>query len=182
MFLECTNYKSNYISLGVQYYTDVLPPRCRLPSKYNLCRYLEKYLRCVQEFLPFFHPATFSVGHKEPELLLAVAALGALYTYEHPKSYELYFMAKAVLAEKMRREDLQLASDVLSGQNHSAPCDLGRMQVFILLISFASWADKTVTPDALSMGSKLATLARKAGISKSDEIPLNVDWLSWIAI
>jgi len=91
-------------------------------------------------------------------------------------------MAKAVLAEKMRREDLQLASDVLSGQNHSAPCDLGRMQVFILLISFASWADKTVTPDALSMGSKLATLARKAGISKSDEIPLNVDWLSWIAI
>jgi hypothetical protein len=90
-----------------------------LPSRDSLTRHLEKYLVCVQEFLPFIHPATFSVEQRDVELLLAVAALGSLYRFEYAKSYELYFMAKAILREKTRREDLQSTSDFLPGQSHS---------------------------------------------------------------
>lgn len=171
------------IRLGVQCYSDIIPPQCILPSRNNLSRYLEKYLGCVQEFLPFLHPATFSIEHQDVELILAMAAIGSLYTYEHPKAYELYFMAKGILLEKTRREDLQLTSELLSRQSHSTPTgrnDLDKIRVIIMLISFASWADKNVWPDALSMASTLAMLVRKAGIAEWDQISPNIDWISWV--
>ena len=169
----------------VQEYLEVLPSGCSLPSRNNLIRYLEKYLVCVHHFLPFIHPATFSVDKKAVELLLAVAVLGSLYRFEYPRSYELYFMAKAILLEKIRRENFQMTSDLLSGQSYSIANntnDLGKMQTFILLINFASWADKKVLPDALSMGSQLATLVRENGISESDKMPQDINWLSWVTI
>lgn len=163
-------------------YAKVLPAKCSLPSRNNMALYVETYLACVEKFLPFIHPATFSVEGRHVELVLATAALGSLYRFEYPKSYELYFMAKTIMQEKLRREDLELASSLLSGEHHSPQGGgLQRMQTFILLISFASWADKKIVPDALSMSSQLATLVRENGISESDEMPHNIDWLPWVA-
>ncbi|KAI9833933.1 MAG: hypothetical protein M1819_003442 [Sarea resinae] len=170
--------------LGVQNYSESLPSGCSLPSRNTLIRYLEKYIRCAQEFLPVIHPATFSFEQKDVELLLAMAALGSLYLFEYPKYYELYFMAKAILLEKTRRESLQIA-DLVFGQSLSTrnkSNDLGKMQTLVLLISFSSWADKEILPDALSMGGQLAVLVRQSGISESDEMPEDVDWLSWVAV
>ncbi|KAH8672466.1 hypothetical protein BGZ61DRAFT_459370 [Ilyonectria robusta] len=171
--------------LRVQVYSEVLPTGCSLPSRNAICRNLESYFRCVQEHLPFIHPATFSVERKDIELLLAVAAVGSLYRFEHPKCYELYFMAKAILLENSRREDLQLASDLLAGGDHLIPNgqnNVGRMQTFVLLIQFASWTKKEIFPDALFLSSQLATLVRQNGISESDEMPLGVDWSSWATV
>jgi hypothetical protein len=171
--------------LRVQYYSAMLLNGYSLPSRTTLIRYLEKYLRCVQEFLPFIHIATFSVETKDVELLLAMASLGSLYLFEHPKHHELYFMAKAILMETIRREDLQMASGLVSGECHSTlkkKESLGRMQTFILLISFASWADHKILPDALSMGGQLTVLVRENGISEPDKMPQDVDWISWVAV
>jgi Fungal specific transcription factor domain len=74
---------------------------------------------------------------------------------------------------------------VLSGQFHSVlnkRNDLGKVQTFLLIIIFASWANKRLLPDALSMGSQLTSLVRENGITESDELPQDIDWLSWIAI
>ncbi len=169
----------------VQSYSEVLPTECSLPSRNTLAMYLEKYLRCIQEFLPFTHTATFSVEQANIELLLAMAALGSLYRFEILKSYELYFLAKAILSEKARREDLHLMSDFFSGQSRAASSNkskLGRIQTFILLIDFASWGDKKILSDSLSMGGQLAMLVRENGISESDKMPQDADWLSWVAI
>lgn len=171
--------------LKAQQFWEGLPTGCSLPSRNSLARYLQVYLMCVQKFLPMIHCPTFLAEEKNVELLLAMAALGCLYKYEYSQSYELYFIARAILLEKKRREDLQLTADCLSGQNHSLPNKengLERTQTFILLINFASWADKKILPDALSMGSQLAALVRENGISKSDEMALDVDWLSWVAV
>ncbi|RFU34681.1 hypothetical protein B7463_g1631, partial [Scytalidium lignicola] len=173
------------LNFEVQNYSEALPGGCSLPSRSTLTRLLEKYLVCVHEYLPFIHPATFSVEQRDVELSLAMAALGSLYRFEHPKSYELYFMAKIMLLEKIRRENLQFMSNFLSGQSHSIldeRNDLGKIQTFILLIEFASWADKKILPDALSMSSQLAMLVRQNGISDSDEMPQYVDWFSWVAV
>lgn len=171
--------------LDTQSYSHVLPTGCSIPSRHTLSRYLEMYLRCAHKALPFIHPTTFSPDQKDIELILAMAMHGSLARYEFPKSYELYFMAKAILLEKIRLEGLQLASDMLSGQDRGSDNrrnDLGRIQTFILLISFASWADRKVLPDALSMSSQLVMLVRESGISKSDEMPQDIDWLSWIIV
>ncbi|KAL7620384.1 hypothetical protein AAE478_009379 [Parahypoxylon ruwenzoriense] len=173
------------LCLEVQSYSGILPTGCVMLSKHTLTRHLEVYLRCVQSFLPFIHVATFQVGQKDIELLLAMAALGSLYRYESAKPYELYFMAKAILMEKIRQESLQLTSDLLSRQTRSNPNQrnsLEKAQTLILLISFASWAGKDVLPDALSMGSQLAMLVRENQISASDEMPHDIDWLTWVAI
>ncbi|KAI0384113.1 hypothetical protein F5Y04DRAFT_235983 [Hypomontagnella monticulosa] len=169
----------------VQTYSHVLPTGCSMPSKHNLSRYLELYLRCAYKALPFIHPTTFLPERATVELLLAMTMHGSLARYEFAKSYELYFMAKAILLEKIRLETLQLASDILSKGSYRAVArenSLERIQTLILLISFASWADRKILPDALSMSSQLAMLVRAEGISKSDEMPQDVDWLSWIAV
>lgn len=167
-----------------QQFWEVLPNGCSLPSRTSLASYLQVYLMCVQKFLPMIHCPTFLVEDKSVELLLAMAALGSLYKYEHSQSYELYFIARAILLEKKRREDLQLTADYLSGQDHSINKEnsLERTQTFILLINFASWADEKILPDALSMGSQLAALVRENGISISDKMTLDIDWLSWVAV
>ncbi|KPM42705.1 hypothetical protein AK830_g3872 [Neonectria ditissima] len=167
--------------LRVQFYSEVFPPGCALPSRNALTRNLEGYFRCLQEHLPFIHPATFTIEQRNVELLLAISALGSLYRFEHPKSYEAYFMAKAILLEKMRQESLQLTSDILSGGSNAVldkRDSLDRIQTLIFLISFATWTDKRVLPDALSMGSQLATLARQNGIAQSDEMSPGIDWIS----
>ncbi|KAH7120460.1 uracil phosphoribosyltransferase-domain-containing protein [Dactylonectria macrodidyma] len=177
------NYES--FRLRVQGYSDVLPAGCCLPSRHSISRNLEAYFRCLQGHLPFIHPATFSVDRKDVELMLAVAALGSLYRFEYPESYKLYYMAKAILMENMRRRDHQVLTELLSGKDELAQetrDDLGKMQTFITLIHFSSWTDKKIFPDALSMGSQLAMLVRQNGISESDEMPHVVDWSSWIAV
>ncbi|KAI5864795.1 hypothetical protein GGS23DRAFT_463896 [Durotheca rogersii] len=169
----------------IQSHADVLPTACSMPSRNVFTRYLETYIRCVQRFFPFVHVATFVAERRDIELLLAVAALGSLYAYETCKSYELYFMAKAMLSERMRRDELKLASDLVSGRGGSIPNTVGNLrtiQTLVLLISFASWADTKVMPDALSIGSQLASLVRANGISTPDAMPPDVDWLSWVAV
>ena len=173
------------LRVEVQCYSEVLPTGCSLPSRNTLSRYLEKYLLCVQEFLAFIHISTFQVEQKSVEMLLGMAALGSLYSYEHPKSYEMYCMAKAIFVEKKRRGDLQLTANLVAGRDtpmQDSSNQLGKVQTFILLITFASWGDKNLLPDAMSMGSELAALVRDSGISESDEMPPNVDWLLWISI
>lgn len=167
----------------VQSYSNLLPMECSVPSVDTLTRYLETYLRCAQKFLPFIHPTTFSAEERDVELVLAVAATGSQYRYELAKAYELYFIAKAILMEKLRLDGLRVSSDLLSGQadlTRSRTNDIGKMQTFILLINFASWGDKRISPDAASMNSQLAMLVRENGLSVPDKMPQDIDWSSWI--
>ncbi|KAJ9134456.1 hypothetical protein NKR23_g10096 [Pleurostoma richardsiae] len=168
----------------VREFSNVLPAECSLPSRNSLSWYLEKYLRCGHEFMPFIHSATFQTEQKSVELLLAIAAVGSLYRFESRNSYALYFMSKAILREKIRRDDIQITSGLLDGQSHlirGETHDPGKIQTFILLIYFASWADKQIRPDACTLSGQLLMMVRDNGISEPDEIPLDIDWLSWVA-
>ncbi|TPX16232.1 uncharacterized protein E0L32_012430 [Thyridium curvatum] len=168
----------------VQSISHLLTPSLTIPSRDTLMRYLEIYLVCASKFLPFIHPRTFSADHRQVELTLAATATGSLYRFDRIKSYELYFMSKELLMERIRRRYSQHAASLL-GQGApptgSGP-ELGIVQTLILLISFASWADKTVALDAVSMTSQLAALLRQCGISDSDEMAPDIDWVHWIAV
>ncbi|KAI1766659.1 hypothetical protein GGR53DRAFT_194782 [Hypoxylon sp. FL1150] len=181
-FISVPDYKR--LCDEVQVYSHVVPIRCSLPSVDTLKRYLETYLRCTQKFLPFIHPATFSAEKRDIELILAAAAAGAQQRYDLPKAYELYFIAKAILLEKLRLEDLQVTSELLSGrssQPRSRTDNFRKIQTFILLINFASWADKRILTDAASLNSQLAKLVRENGLSASDDMPRDIAWSSWVS-
>ncbi|RYP74433.1 hypothetical protein DL769_004010 [Monosporascus sp. CRB-8-3] len=171
------------LRLATQEFSSALPLECSLPPRDMLMGQLEAYLRCARGSLPFIHTPTFSVGEKDVELLLAIAAIGSLYRLQRTKAYELYFIAKAMLSEKVRRDSLKEVHVLLSGASHSTPGStkgLERIQTLILLIIFASWTDKSLSSDALTMGSQLAYLVREQGISEPDETPDDIDWLSWV--
>ena len=166
-------------------YSSIVPVGCSTPSRSNLIRYLEKYLVCGQEFLPFIHIPTFVIDKEEVELVLAMAAIGALYLFERSRSYECYFTARAIIQEKIRREDQQLASEFLCGLESSISIEkktLSRIQTFVLLVSLSSWGDKLIARHAAPMSSQLAALVRDMRISESDEMPKDIDWLSWVAV
>lgn len=173
------------IRFELQDYTTVFPPECTLPSSNSLSENLKMCLSCALKFLPIIHYPTFSIQAKDVELLLAMAALGALYRYEKAKAYEMYFMAKTILSEKTRRADIRRASEFMSGQAQSCPEKAKRLetiQTLVLLMTFASWADERFAQEALSMRSQLALLLTQFGISESDEMPPNVDWPLWATI
>lgn len=166
-------------------YGELLPAGYTLPSRNTLARNLEGYFRCLQEQLPFIHSASFHFDSKDVELIMAVAALGALYRFEYSSAYSLYSFAKAILFEKIHQENLQLSSDLMS-ENDATYADhsvtVERLQTFVLLITFSSWTEKSLLPDALSMSSQLASLIKQNDLWKSEEVLRGFDWAAWTAI
>ncbi|KAK5226014.1 hypothetical protein LTR72_003917 [Exophiala xenobiotica] len=182
------------LCLDIACYSEVLPPDWKLPSRNGLSRRLESYFRCVQEHLPFIHFATFSVAKTDVELLLAAVALGARNKFENACAHELYSMAKSIMLEKTRRQDLQLATGPLSENSHSSRegrNHLARIQTLNLLIDYASWAGKEILADALSMTDQLVRLVRQDGMSEledqqcveqqlTDTTPEERSWCGWV--
>ncbi|CAI6334072.1 unnamed protein product [Periconia digitata] len=166
-------------------FSAVLPEGFSIPSHNVLIRCLEKYMRCAHEFLPIIHCATFRPEEKYVELVLAMAALGSRYLFEPGESYELFFLAKAIILERLRREGLQNASDLLFGHDPTVLSEskkLERLQAFILLTELASWADQKISADGLIMAGHAAILARDIGISESDELSRDIDWLTYVSL
>ncbi|KAF2964019.1 hypothetical protein GQX73_g9551 [Xylaria multiplex] len=144
----------------IRSYASVLPIECQIPTNNDLTRGLETYLKCTQKYIPFIHVATFSAEERDVELPLVMAALGLLYRFEHNKAYKLYFMVRAIWAEKTRRENLRLASDVICNLDHTGQSKIDKLrkiQTLILLVIFASWGNNIVRPDALSMAGELTS-------------------------
>ena len=86
-------------------FESVLPKGFIVPSRHSLSRYLAGYINGFHEHLPFIHVPTLSVAVIAPELTLALAAVGAQYRFENSRGIELFYAAKAVVMEQIRRRD-----------------------------------------------------------------------------
>ncbi|KAH7157813.1 hypothetical protein B0J13DRAFT_520535 [Dactylonectria estremocensis] len=84
-------------------FSSVLPNDFVFPSRHTLTRFLEGYIGGLHEHLPFLHLPTFSPVETAPELLLAILAVGAQYRFEKNRGYALWYAAKAVAMEQIRR-------------------------------------------------------------------------------
>lgn len=84
-------------------FSSVLPNDFVFPSRHTLTRYLEGYISGFQEHLPFLHIPTLSPTEMAPELLLAIASVGAQYRFESHRGNALWYAAKAVAVEQIRR-------------------------------------------------------------------------------
>ncbi|KAL1858222.1 hypothetical protein VTK73DRAFT_7869 [Phialemonium thermophilum] len=84
-------------------FSSVLPNDFVFPSRHTLTRFLEGYISGFHEHLPFLHIPTLSPTELSPELLLAVLAVGAQYRFETNRGHALWYAAKAVALEQIRR-------------------------------------------------------------------------------
>ena len=88
-------------------FDNVMPKGFIPPSRHSLSRYLAGYVNGFHEHLPFIHVPTLQVAASAPELVLALAAVGAQYRFENSRGIELFYAAKAVVMEQIRRRDEQ---------------------------------------------------------------------------
>ncbi|KAL2401082.1 hypothetical protein ABEF95_010106 [Exophiala dermatitidis] len=86
-------------------FDSVMPKGFIPPSRHSLSRYLAGYVNGFHEHLPFIHVPTLQVAGSGPELILALAAVGAQYRFENSRGIELFYAAKAVVMEQIRRRD-----------------------------------------------------------------------------
>lgn len=86
-------------------FDSVMPKGFIAPSRHSLSRYLTGYINGFHEHLPFIHVPTLSVASSAPELVLALAAVGAQYRFENSRGIELFYAAKAVVLEQVKRRD-----------------------------------------------------------------------------
>lgn len=89
-------------------FSDVVPTGFKLPTRLALCRYIAAYITGFHEHMPFLHIPTMSVQTCSVELILALAAIGAQYTFEGEKGVELFTISRAIATQRIRRRDARL--------------------------------------------------------------------------
>lgn len=89
-------------------FSTVLPSDFRLPTRLALCRYIAAYINGFHEHMPFLHIPTMSIDTCSIELILAIAAVGAQYTFEGEKGVELFNASRAIATYRIRRRDARL--------------------------------------------------------------------------
>ncbi|KAK5744129.1 hypothetical protein LTR17_002159 [Elasticomyces elasticus] len=100
-----TRFQYDEIIVTIRRYSSVLPEDMSLPSRHALIRYLEGYFSGFHEHLPFLHVPTLSMEAMQPELVLAIAATGAVYRFEPDQSEPLYAAAQSLVQQKLREWD-----------------------------------------------------------------------------
>ncbi|KAL5398517.1 hypothetical protein PMIN02_001384 [Paraphaeosphaeria minitans] len=89
-------------------FSSILPVEFKLPTRLALCRYLAAYINGFHEHMPFLHIPTMSVDSCSIELLLAIAAVGAQYTFEGEKGVDLFNVSRTIATHRIRRRDAHL--------------------------------------------------------------------------
>ena len=95
-------------------FSNVLPKGFALPSRHTLSRFWEGYINGFHEHLPFLHIPTISAVDSAPELILALAAVGAQYRFEGHRGNGLWYASKAIAMEQIRRRSSQQVAEILS--------------------------------------------------------------------
>lgn len=102
---EVTDLDRQQFASKLAAFDSVMPKGFIAPSRHSLSRYLAGYISGFHEHLPFIHVSTLSVANSAPELVLALAAVGAQYRFENSRGIELFYAAKAVVLEQVKRRD-----------------------------------------------------------------------------
>lgn len=163
-------------------------PEFSLPSRHALTRYISSFFEGFHSHMNFIHLPTWSVSTTPLELLLAIAAVGAQYCFEHKVSKRLFFAGKAILIERIThrfesigrktqaflglrgRSGDSSAPPWISGNSHTNtvawdPIDVVR--TLIILMGFATWEpQETLLREAFALQSLLAQVCRDVGLTE----------------
>jgi hypothetical protein len=90
-------------------FSSFVPSEFKLPTRLALCRYIAAYITGFHEHMPFLHIPTMSVSTMSIELILALAAIGAQYTFEGEKGVELFGVSRSIATQRIRRRDARLS-------------------------------------------------------------------------
>ena len=96
--------QGDYLKLlaSVDSYSEVLPTKFALPSRYTMSHYLERCINSLYKHQPCVHVPTFCVGTSTLELILAMCAVGAQLRFESHLGVTYFHASKALIMLKWR--------------------------------------------------------------------------------
>ncbi|KAI5240440.1 hypothetical protein E4T43_06124 [Aureobasidium subglaciale] len=172
------------------------PQGSSLPPTADLQRYINAYIQFFHPHLPFLHIPTLSFDSPEYMtnlrtagaqatvnhsgviggggcLILAMAAIGALYEYDHQASKELFDSAKKMIQlylEERRKADMSAAvngGQYFSSESSSTNTPLWLVQAMLLNVIYGHYCgDKTAADIASNHCAALVSLARAAELAQ----------------
>lgn len=167
------------------------------PSCHSLTRFVSGFFDGFYPHIPVVHIPTFKAEDCEPEIILAMAALGARYRHEHRKAVILFYAAKETLQRNSQeRERMELNNNVPSSAGQ-ATCPQTRSSGFenlpyrqlmrearcaLYLIAFATWqSEPDIIRDAFNLQSFLARCVRECQLDETEEsLQPGLEWYSWV--
>ncbi|KAE8152875.1 hypothetical protein BDV25DRAFT_169864 [Aspergillus avenaceus] len=171
-----------------------------LPSCHSLSRFINGFFDGFYPHFPMVHIPTFRVNECEPEMLLAMCALGAESRHENRKAALLFHASKDILLEKAHGKDwtdIEGAFDASEGNatySHQQPLPSGHdtlpcsktmreARCAFLLVAFATWqCEENIKREAFNFQSFLARCVRECQLEETEEsLDANAgDWHLWI--
>lgn len=139
------------------------------------------------------HIPTFKLDNCDPEIILAMAALGAQYRHEHRKGTLLFYAAKAILQDKALERERKATNRNLSSRTTEPLTDsrhdpsynelMREARCALYLIFFATWhREPDIVREAFNLQSFLARCVRESRLYEDEEALRNVatDWHAWV--
>lgn len=189
-------------------FRDVIPEFC-LPSRHTITRYLISFFEGFHTHLPFIHVPTLQIDACYPEFVLAIATCGAQYRFEHRNAKMLFYAAKSVVLERIRRQEKESTEVNASMRRPVTPDEVdrsygvetshyirastqarlahpdtfGQMQVIrciFLLMGYGTWEQTDLLQEAIGFQSILVRCLRAVGLNDDDEPSSStLDWHEW---
>jgi hypothetical protein len=171
-----------------------LLPAFTLPSRESLTRFLNAYFDGVYLHMSFIHCAFFDPAKHPLELVLAMAAAGAQYRYEHRKGRMLYYASKTIFQEKQRVKDTgfittQQPSPITPttfSAHQARSTIMDDLRCLLNLAIYANWQQNVeLVHDACEYQSLLVRLLRDTSLTEVNTTSAEVsclDWQTWLQL
>ncbi|KAJ5409700.1 uncharacterized protein N7487_004059 [Penicillium crustosum] len=172
-----------------------------LPSCHSLSRFVNGFFDGFYPHLPVVHIPTFNIDECEPEILLAMCALGAEFRHENRKAVLLFRAAKDILQQTIREREMveterksytKTSVNTTHSTHETRDSDFEFLQqravmrearCTFFLIAFATWQnEESIAREAFNLQSSLARCIRESWLEEVEQFlhANSTDWRSWI--
>jgi hypothetical protein len=107
--LHISNKSYEMLVESINEYSNITPNDFKLPTRLALRRYVAAYVDGLDKHMPFLYIPSISVETCSAELVLALMAIGAQYTFEIEESVQLSEASRAIATYRIKKRDTRLA-------------------------------------------------------------------------
>ncbi|KAH7012627.1 uncharacterized protein B0I36DRAFT_378351 [Microdochium trichocladiopsis] len=150
-----------------------------LPSCHTFTKCLSAWEETLASHLPYIHIPTLCLNDCIPELVLALAALGAQQRYETRTSLLLFHAGKTIALERIRLTRLRNKEAKPTPGLDQSETIIQSASALLTLIVLATWsANAELVDEAFELHRPLMFCLREDGLTDEDEMS-NQDWSLW---